>query len=302
MTTFPDFKPLTVDDRDAIQTRLWAYQPDTSELGFGNLYIWRTYYNFEWAIHDEWLLLVAHRPEHTFAFEPIGPTPRHDVTCELLRWLRDEHGEAAPFIPRADQRLVDELDESGATDDLTIEPQRDHFDYVYLTEDLIELSGRKYSGKRNHINNFLRRYEYEYRPLTEDLVEETLALAEVWCEQRSCEEDISLSHEFEGIKDTMDNFGAVGLKGGVLIIDGKVQAFVLGEQLNEETAVIHVEKANPDYRGIYPMMTQQFPEHRWADLRYINREQDLGISGLRRAKESYYPDHLVNKYRITLKE
>ena len=155
--------------------------------------------------------------------------------------------------------------------------------------------------KRNHINQFLKNYEYTYSELSEALVPGCLALAEVWCEQRLCEEDISLTHEFCGIRDALYNFKTLALEGGAILIDDKIHAFALGERLNDDTAVVHIEKANPEYHGIYPMMTREFSANRWMEsVQYINREQDVGEPGLRRAKKSYYPDHMVEKYEIRL--
>lgn len=302
MTTlpiFPEFKLLTLEDRPAIHERLWAYQPSTSELTFVNLYIWRNYYHFQWSLHEDWLLLVAEHDARTFALPPVGPASRLDVTRTLLRWLRDARGVAAPTIERADRRLADEL--AGA-DDLIVEEAREHFDYVYRSADLGQLAGRKYSKKRNHISQFLREYTYTYAPLTEDLVQGCLDLAEVWCKQRLCEEDISLQHEFCGIHDALTHLRVLAIAGGAILMDGKVQAFALGELLNAQTAVVHIEKANPNFHGVYPMINKEFAGQRWQDVPFINREQDLGDPGLRRAKESYYPDHLVEKYRVRGRE
>ena len=296
--TFPEFKPLTIEDRDTLQRWLWQYQPETSELTFINLFIWREYYDFQWSIDGDCLLIVAGREDEPFALPPVGSVPRAVATRDLLYWLRDTRGIAAPSIERADRRLADEL--RGCTE-FVVEPTRGHFDYVYRSEDLGALAGRKYSKKRNHISQFLRAYAYTYASITESLAADCLALAEVWCEQRLCEDDISLIHEFRGIRDALNNFTALQIDGGAILIDGKVQAFSLGELLNENMAVVHIEKANPEFKGIYPMITQQFSGQRWqGKVAYINREQDLDDPGLRQAKESYYPDHLVEKFSVQL--
>lgn len=296
--TFPDFKPLTLEDREVLHPRLWAYQPEVSELTFINLFIWREHYDFVWSMYEDWLVVVANWDEHPFALPPIGPASRAGVTRDVLAWLRDVRGADVPTIERAGKRLVDEL---SGSDDFAVEARREHFDYVYTSESLGTLAGRKYSKKRNHINQFLKRYTFEYAPLTEALVPNCLALAEVWCEQRLCEDDISLLHEFRGIRDALDNFAALEMEGGAVVVDGKVQAFSLGELLNETTAVVHIEKANPEFKGIYPMITRQFSQQRWmGNVEFINREQDLDDPGLRRAKESYYPDHLVEKFTVRL--
>lgn len=294
--TFPDFKPLALEDRDTLHRRLWQYQPETSELTFINLFIWREYYNFQWSLDGDCLLIVAACKEAPFALQPIGPAPRRTVVRDVLDWLRDVRGVTAPSMERVDRRLADELQDCH---EFVVEPVRAHFDYVYRSEDLGSLEGRKYSKKRNHINQFLHTYAYTYAPITPSLTADCLALAEVWCEQRLCEDDISLLHEFRGIRDALNHFAPLQLEGGAILIEGKVQAFALGERLNETTAVVHIEKANPAFKGIYPLITQQFSAQRWqGKVAYINREQDLGDPGLRQAKESYYPDHLVEKFSV----
>jgi hypothetical protein len=177
---------------------------------------------------------------------------------------------------------------------------RDHSDYIYLTEDLIKLQGRKYHRKRNHIKQFKERYSYQYLALTPEWVSECLRLETEWCDLRHCEAIPGLANESIAIKEALGNFGQLRIKGGVILIDGRVEAFTLGEPLNRETAVIHIEKANPAFEGLYPLINQAFLEHEWPEYLYVNREQDLGEEGLRKAKESYFPHQMINKYTITL--
>jgi len=107
---------------------------------------------------------------------------------------------------------------------------------------------------------------------------------------------MNLLSESEAVRESLVNFPVLKIDGGVILIDGKVEAFTLGELLNDQTAVVHIEKANPENPGLYAMINQQFCENRWRDLLYINREQDLGEPGLRKAKLSYYPDHFVESF------
>jgi uncharacterized protein len=181
-----------------------------------------------------------------------------------------------------------------------IEPLRDHFDYVYRTEDLIRLQGGNYRAKRNHINYFLRSYTVNYEPLDGNHKQACLELMETWCGLRRCEEDLSLSSEWEAIREALANLEELKIGGGVILVHNKVEAFTVGELLNNETVVVHIEKANMEIRGLYTMINQQFLEKQWQDIPYVNREQDLGEPGLREAKLSYNPDHFVEKFRIRL--
>jgi hypothetical protein len=213
----------------------------------------------------------------------------------LLAWLHDEKGAHNPAIEKADQRLVSELQGSP---NFVIEPLRDHFDYVYRTEELIQLAGGSFRAKRNHINYFLRSYTFRYEPLATAHKQACLELMDAWCGMRRCEEDLSLSGEWEAIREALANLEELKVAGGVILVNGKVEAFTVGEPLNSEVAVVHIEKANMEIRGLYAMINQQFCEKQWHDVPYVNREQDLGEPGLREAKLSYNPDHFTEKFRI----
>jgi hypothetical protein len=300
ITAFPDFRPIEIGDRAFLHEKLWQYQPQNSELTFTNLFAWRNHYSFVWSMYNEWLILLASGADSdVYAFTPIGPPNRGHVVTMLLKWLQDEKGVREPSIERADQKLVSELTGSP---EFSIEPQRDHFDYVYKTDDLIQLAGGNYRAKRNHINYFLRSYGYVYEPLDGVHKQECLDLMDCWCQVRRCEEDLNLFGEWGAIREALANFEELRIAGGVILVHGKVEAFTMGELLNGETAVVHIEKANTEIRGLYTIINQQFCEKQWQGAAYVNREQDLGEPGLREAKLSYNPDHFVEKFRIRLSE
>jgi hypothetical protein len=297
---FPEFKPLELKDRDFIQEILWRYQPQTSEWTFTNLFIWRSHYGVQWSMHQDWLIvLCTTNTNGSYALQPIGPPSRREVVHLLLQWLREEKKEKEPKIQRADQLLISEID---GEKDLLTEPTRDHFDYVYRSEDLIQLAGRKYHSKRNHINNFLNTHTFTYAPLSDEFAKTCLELTESWCEWRRCEEDMNLLDEWEAVRQALNHLGALKIEGGVILIENKVEAFALGELLNEKTAVVHIEKANSEIPELYAVINQKFCEKLWRNVCYVNREQDLGKPGLRQAKLSYFPDHLVEKFQIRLAE
>ena len=301
MTTppaFPEFKPIELKDRDFIRDILWKYQPRTSELTFTNLFIWRSHYGIQWSMDRDRLIMLCSTDQNgVFALLPIGPPPRIDVVRRLLLWLKEEKKHNEPKIERADRRLVSGIE---GAEDLLIEPTREHFDYVYKSEDLIKLAGRKYHSKRNHIYQLERKYDFAYAPLTQDLVASCLALVENWCEWHRCEEDMNLLDEWEAVREALNYFEDLQIKGGVIKINDKVEAFALGELLNNQTGVVHVEKANPEMPGLYALINQKCCDTFWSNVPYVNREQDLGEPGLRKAKESYHPDHLEEKFRISL--
>jgi hypothetical protein len=297
---FPDFVPVELKDRVLLQTFFKEYKPETSELTFTNLFIWRSHYKFQWSLYKDWLIILSSEGEYgTFAMEPVGPSPRDEVTRMLLEWMGEEKKEENPRIERADERIVSEIE--GAKG-IIIEPTRDHFDYVYLRDELVRLAGNKYRSKRNHINQLLRTYSYRYSELTSDHIQDCLELQEKWCILRRCEDDLDLLGEWDAVKEILNSYESLDVQGGVVTIENKVMAFTIGQMLNDDTAVVHIEKADPEIPGLYPVINQQFCENNWQTARYINREQDLGMSGLREAKLSYYPDHMVKKFRIILNQ
>jgi uncharacterized protein len=295
---FPRFKPLTLADREIFRPNLWDYQAETSELTFTNLFIWQSHYGYQWSRDRDWLLVVSVPAEGAaWALPPVGPGPRVDPCRQVLAWLRDECGVADPAIERGDSRLAAEL---AGHPEFVVEPIRDHFDYVYRTQDLINLAGGNYHGQRNHINSLTRSHPFRYEPLREEHLSPCLSLSARWCQVKRCECDLSLLGEWEAITAALANYQALELKGGVILINDRVGAFSCGELLNKDTAVIHLEKADPELRGLYAVINQQFCQQAWAEVDFVNREQDLGEPGLRTAKMSYHPHHLVEKFRIRL--
>jgi hypothetical protein len=293
---FPEFKPLVLEDRDILQRLLWDYQPETSELTFTNLFIWREFYRFSWCLERDWLLIISDSPGGSWALPPIGPPPRAAVCLKLLQWAGINRT-AVPSLARADARLAAELAQVGG---FIIEPQRDHFDYVYRSADLMQLPGVKYQAKRNHIHQFQRSHPISYEPLQDKHLAACLELAAEWCTLKSCDEDLGLQGEWDAVRAGLSNFQDLNLVGGVILVADRVAAFTVGELLNQDTAVVHLEKANPAIPGIYAVINQEFCRHSWSQAPLINREQDLGLPGLRMAKMEYHPHRLVEKFRIQL--
>jgi len=296
MPEFPEFKPIEIADRELLHNFFRSYQPETSELTFTNIFIWRRHYQIQWSIYRDFLIIASNAAQgECFALPPLGPGPRVEVVRRVLRWMRDEKGIQDPGIERADQRLAEELEPGN---EFVITPAREHFDYLYRTESLIKLSGNKYHAKKNHLNKFRKTRRFSYAPVTREKIQACLEVAELWCRDRRCQEDLDLMDEANAVREILENFEPLKIAGGMILIEGKVEAFALGEMLNQETAVVHIEKANPEIPQLFVAINQQFCEHQWADLPWINREQDLGDEGLRQAKLSYRPERLIQKFRI----
>jgi len=293
---FPEFKDLTLENKPLFDLAFTQCPPQISEFTFTNLFIWRQAYQIKMSRFHTFLCLLSDKGENSFFFPPIGRGDMVECCQNLLHYLNGKG--MTPKIDRMPETIVQQVD--WKTSGMKAEVDRNDCDYVYLTQDLIELKGRKYHRKRNHIKQFQEKYSFQYIPLNPEWIPQCLQLEADWCDLRHCEAIPGLLNESLAIKEALTHFEELGVKGAVILIDGRVEAFTLGDSLNPETVVIHIEKANPAYEGLYPTINQAFLEHQWSGYTYVNREQDLGEEGLRKAKESYFPHHMVNKYTITL--
>ena len=294
---FPVFKTLGIEDRDQIESYFRESNPINSEFTFTNLFIWRSTYHFQVSLHRNALFILScPEPKDHFFLPPTGFNTNAETFMTLLDFMR--HKGWSPKIKRVPKHVIDRA-QLWEDSRFNIQFNRDDADYVYLTQRLITLAGKKLHRKKNHLNQFIKNYPFVFEPLAEQNGNECLEMQEVWCDIKKCDEQSGLMHETIAIREALKNMEKLSCTGGVIRISGHVEAFSLGEALNSDTAVIHIEKANPDIRGLYAAINQQCCEHLWADFTYVNREQDLGEEGLRKAKLSYHPYALIEKYTIT---
>jgi len=180
------------------------------------------------------------------------------------------------------------------------EPHRDFFDYIYLQADLAGLAGKKYHSKRNHISRFLKdQSDWSYREITPGDLDECLAMAGRWEALRADRDPKGLEQEARALRRVFAHYGDFGMQGGLLRVGGELAAFTVGEPLNKRAFATHFEKAYPDIPGAYQMINRCFAEQALGGYEFINREEDLGNEGLRRAKLSYHPAMLLEKFRAT---
>jgi uncharacterized protein len=293
-----DFRPVELTDKPVFDQFLAEEQPGTSELTFTNLFMWRRCYRTVWRVWNGVILLILHEANgEPFGMPPVGRGDKAaalEVLVSELRALK-----AAPRVTRVGEDFVHSFADP---ERYQVIEDRDNSDYVYLARDLIDLTGKKFHRKKNHLNKFIKNYSFEYAELTPELVGSFLELQEAWCELKNCVQNEGLSDEHGAIYEALSNYTTLGFRGGAIVIDSKVEAFAIGEMLNSDTAVIHVEKANPDVPGIYAAINQQFCQAAWSQAKYINREQDLGLESLKKAKESYNPHHMVDKFVLIPKD
>lgn len=250
--------------------------------------MWSNFYDIRWAVEDGVLYIFS----GNVAWQPFGAAKKMPGAIEKILGLTCEF----EFL---EKNFVAELEKYPAAQ-FEISSNPDKSDYVYAAQDLINLSGRKFHGKKNHLNQFYKEYPTaEYAAITPEIIPQCLERLDTWYEAQIANFPsltANLDAERQAIREIFSDFEYFGLKGGAILIGEKVVAFTFGEQLNSDTAVIHVEKADAEIRGAYAAINQQFLAQEWAAMKFVNREEDLGIEGLRRAKESYRPIKMVDKF------
>lgn len=295
-----EFKEITLSDKELIQSFTLHSERRNCDLSFSNLFSWSFLYQTKYAVMDGFLLLRFYAGEELAYMMPVGTG---DVTPVLEALIKDAGEIGAKFRMLgvcADMKADIEAAMPGR---FTFTADRDYFDYVYLRTDLASLKGKKFQSKRNHVNKFKKRYpDYEYKELTPELVPECLKLEEEWWRANHCDEQLALGAERRSMMNALGNMEALGLAGGVLRVDGRIAAFTYGAPINRETWDTCVEKADTGIEGSYAMINYEYANHIDEQYIYINREEDLGLDGLRKAKLSYQPVVLLEKCIAELNE
>ena len=289
-----EFKCVSINDLERYNKYRLADVTYASEGAFTTMFIWNRYYNLEYADNGEFLFIRFNiKGKESAYFFPIGKGNLKKAIDELYEYSK-ARGERLRFI-LVTKENADKLS-ALFPDRFLMEPDRNCFDYVYLTEKMISLSGKKLHSKRNHLNYFLENYKYEYLKITEQkLLEECAQKAYKLVSEKTKNRN---SFELGAMERYFENYFGLNQKGGAIRIDGEIVAMSFGERLNRETALIQIELADENYRGAYQVINKLFCENEWKDCLYVNREEDMGIEGLRRAKKSYQPEFLVEKYIV----
>ena len=301
MQTTIEISEISIYDKEFFDNYFKNADLELSEINFTNFFIWRDYYKIRYCVINNFLFILSFIEDKTpFSFFPIGDYSNSEDLKTAIYTARDYFRgmEQQLVFCRVAAEQVAALEGLGL--DYTVKEDRDNFDYVYYVQKLSTLSGKKLDGKRNHINKLKKLHTYEYEEISDKNISVCKDILERWYMQRNYSENASLVAERKANLILIDNFKLLDVKGAIIKIDGKPEAFTFGEKLNDNTVVIHAEKANAEIDGIYPLINQQFLVNQWSGFEYVNREQDLGIEGLRKAKLSYNPARLVEKFTINL--
>ena len=285
LPVYPEFKEVGLEDQPVFRSFLDGYPVEVCELNFGNTFIWRHFDHPRYTVIRGSLCLHFSPPdEPPYFLQPVGGAGLAETIETCLS--------AAPRLSRIPASFA-----AANCSGFRCAPDRDNDDYVYLASDLAELKGKRFDGKRNRIRKIEKDHAWRYLPLGPGCLADCGRLFEEWALDKKPDKAMAKAQQ-DAIREAMTHFGPLGLSGGAIEVDGRIEAFSIGEALSPDTAVIHIEIVSPRYEGLAQLMNREFVRNGLAGFTYVNREQDMGVPGLRRAKESYHPHHRVEKHHI----
>jgi hypothetical protein len=291
-----EFREITLADKPQIDKALAASDFRGCDYSFSNNLAWRRGADSKIAFFDGFYICAATKPVFS-AVNPAGNGDRKAVIDELRRHANSLGSPLRLSGVTAEQLPFFEEHYKGA---YTTEANPDYFDYIYNASDFADFPGKRFHSKRNHLSRFRKTYDYSYKTLTADDFEECIAFAVKQFEDKNHYDNDSAVAEQFAINTFFQNYDYLGLRGGVIRVDGSVIAFTVGERLNSDTLDVHLEKADTEFHGAYTAIANAFAKDAVADgFLYLNREEDLGIEGLRKSKQSYNPAFLIEKHRLT---
>lgn len=295
-----DFRDITLEDKEIITSFIYPNDCCNCEFSFSNLVSWGIMYDTKYTVIDDFLVLRYHNHNTDIFMMPIGKGNADHIVRKLME---EAHSNGLPFKMFAachflENQISDDLKES-----FLFEPNRDSFDYVYYREELASLKGNKFQQKRNHVNRFMKTYpNWRYESATANLARLCIKKENEWYESNEEYRHINIENERHALLFAMNHFDEIGLRGGVLFVDDEIVAFTFGFPINHNTFGVHFEKADIRYTGAFTAINQMFARDIPAEFEYVNREEDLGIEGLRKAKLSYNPAFMITKGLVSLRE
>ena len=293
MLSISDFKLIDIKDKDIFKKYYLKYPQSHSDYLFSTMISWNDYGKYHFTEYKDRLIIYTNINNKITFRPPIGKkdkkifdeiinlakksdsiSPIGAIDCESMNWILKNYF------------------------DFEIMPDRDYFDYVYRSSEIADLEGSKYSKIRNRLNKFKRKYEYDIGFISIENISQVKEFLNRWCLWKDCESDPLLENEKKAVIFSMDHFFELNLAGIVIMINNKIEAISVFEEINKDMAVIHYEKASPYYDEIYKVINNEAAKLLRKNYQFINRESDMGVKGLRKAKMSYRPDHMIKLYHL----
>ncbi|MDJ0988228.1 MAG: phosphatidylglycerol lysyltransferase domain-containing protein [Desulfobacterales bacterium] len=289
-----NFESITLDHQEDYLILLAQCPQIASDYSFLNIWGWAEEYELRWAWDEELVWIRQSQPEE-YLWAPVGSWDAVDWQSRL-----NTNPPLNSALTRVPEMLVN-LWREQLSQEIQVAEERGNWDYVYRVADLIELKGKRYHKKKNLVNQFNRKYDFTYLPFGAEMVEQAMAMQTDWCTWRDCESSDILSSENRAIFKILKEWKQLaGLFGGALMVEDSMVAYTVAEPLTQDMLLIHFEKGDTQYKGIYQAINQLFLANSAAQYTLVNREQDLNDEGLRKAKLSYHPEDYIRKYRVTM--
>ena len=291
-----EFRKITLSDKDLVKEMLQKSEFKACEHGFANNYIWSSVYDIQIARINDRIILGSNK-DNSYLY-PVGSGDVKPAIDGLLDYCKNNGLE---FKMHSVVKEGVDLLKTLYPEKFNYIEDRDGFDYIYENQKLALLSGKKLSAKRNHINYFKQTYtNWEYHEITPQNIDAVWNMSSEWCIANDCFENGELRKETCAVYSAFEHFFDLDMFGGYITDGERIVGFTIASALTNNTVDVHIEKAFSDVRGAYPMINQQFVLNSCKDYKYINREEDTGSEGLRKAKMSYRPDILLEKYYVEL--
>lgn len=293
MLSIDDFTPVKLEDKHIFDKHYAKYPLLHSDYVFTTIISWMEYANYHFTFLKDNLIIMTIL-ENSRRFRPPIGKHNKDVFNQVMTLAKKESSEYPLGV--IDKKTKDWLVQNYPKLEFT--PHREYFDYVYLASDLAELPGSDYRKIRNRLNKFIRNYAYTTEKISEENMKEITTFLKRWCLWKDCASDPLLENEKKAIMYSMAHFFELELSGIVIRIDGNIEAIAVYEKMSPDTVVVHYEKGSPDYDGIYKGINVETAKLVQKEVTFINREPDMGLPGLRKAKMSYRPHHMVEVFHV----
>ena len=285
---------INLTHKEMVESSNMLYNIRMSELNFTNVYAWQEKYAFHLEVINDDIFLINKAKEGLYFSQPIGSLMDLDHLEATIKMLKTSFDLNEIHFKKCSDTFKSRIEKLNFELDVT--EVRDDFDYLYDFNGLKDLKGKLYHKKKNHVNLFMKNYSWSYEAIKISNKEDVILLLEDWFKE--ADEDLLL--EKKAITRVLTDWDNLNVTGGILYVENIPVAFAIGEVIHQDTLLMHFEKANTDYQGAYAMMTHTYI-NQFKDLLYVNREQDLGIPGLRKSKLSYHPVDFVKKYNISVR-
>lgn len=295
MISLEDFQKIKLSDKEIFDNIYKKYPPFHSDYVFTTLISWIEYGNYSYTCYKDNIIISSEIDGIKRLRPPIGK-PDKEIFEEVFMLAKKLDAKYPLGMISSEKK--DWLSKNYP--ELKFISHRDFFEYVYLSSDLANLEGSDYRKIRNRLNKFKRKNEYVVEKISSENISEIKHFLKRWCLWKDCESDRVLKHEKKAIFYSINNFFELGLNGIIIRVNDAIESLAVYEDMGHYTAVVHYEKGSPHYDGIYKVVNQETAKILQNDFKYINRESDMGISGLRKAKQSYRPNHMIEVFHIDI--